>query len=101
MVSKEEVLEKLKKVYDPEIPVANIVDLGLIYDVNVDDENNVDIKMTLTYPGCPLATYIVKLVEESVKEIPNINSVNVKLVFDPPWTPERMAPHIKKMLGIE
>jgi len=101
MVSKEEVLEKLKKVYDPEIPVANIVDLGLIYDVSVDSEDNVDIKMTLTYSGCPLAAYIVKLVEESVKEIPDVNSVNVKLVFDPPWTPDRIAPHVKKMLGIE
>jgi len=101
MVSKKQVLEKLRKVYDPEIPVANVVDLGLIYDVNIDEKNNVNVKMTLTFAGCPLAAYLVKLVEESIKEIPEVNSVNVKLVFDPPWTPERMAPHLKKMFGIE
>ncbi len=101
MVSKEEILEVLKNVYDPEIPV-NIVDLGLIYDVEIDENNNVHIKMTLTAPGCPLAFFLTKMVEDAVKEeIPEVNNVKVELVWDPPWTPDRMSEEARKMLGLE
>ncbi|MCD6458280.1 MAG: DUF59 domain-containing protein [Thermoproteales archaeon] len=100
MTTKEDVLKVLKEVYDPEIPV-NIVDLGLIYDVKVEDEN-VYIKMTLTAPGCPLAFFLTKMVEDAIKEkLPEIKDVTVDLVWDPPWTPERMSEDAKKLLGLK
>ena len=72
------------KIYDPEIPV-NIYDLGLIYDVKVDDKNNVDVKMTLTTPNCPVAESLPMEVENTVKEVKEVNKVNLELVWDPPW----------------
>ncbi len=71
-------------IYDPEIPV-NIYDLGLIYDVKVDDKNNVDVKMTLTTPNCPVAESLPMEVENTVKEVKEVNKVNLELVWDPPW----------------
>ncbi len=100
MVTKEDVIKALKKVYDPEIPV-NIVDLGLIYGIEIKD-NSVNIKMTMTAPGCPLGFLLVDMVKEAVKEeIPSVKEVNVKLVWDPPWTPERMSEEAKRLLGFK
>ncbi|NJO88621.1 MAG: DUF59 domain-containing protein [Chloroflexia bacterium] len=90
--------ERNETIYDPEIPV-NIYDLGLIYEIDVDDYNNVDIKMTLTAPNCPVADSLPIEVKEKVKEIKNVNNVNLELVFDPPWGPTMMSEEAKLELG--
>ena len=84
MELKEKIISEIKKIYDPEIPV-NIYDLGLIYDVKVDEKNNVDVKMTLTTPNCPVAESLPMEVENTVKEVKEVNKVNLELVWDPPW----------------
>ena len=84
MELKEKIIGEIKKIYDPEIPV-NIYDLGLIYDVKVDDKNNVDVKMTLTTPNCPVAESLPMEVENTVKEVRDVKKVNLELVWDPPW----------------
>ena len=84
MELKEKIIGEIKKIYDPEIPV-NIYDLGLIYDVKVDDKNNVDVKMTLTTHNCPVAESLPMEVENTVKEVKEVNKVNLELVWDPPW----------------
>ena len=84
MKLKEKIIEEIKKIYDPEIPV-NIYDLGLIYDVKVDDKNNVDVKMTLTTPNCPVAESLPMEVENTGKEVKEVNKVNLELVWEPPW----------------
>jgi FeS assembly SUF system protein len=86
----DEVVAALKTVYDPEIP-ADIYELGLVYRVDVDDDRNIDIDMTLTAPGCPVANEMPGWVEDAVSMVPGIKSVNVHMVFEPPWTPERMS----------
>ncbi|HIQ55987.1 MAG TPA: DUF59 domain-containing protein [Pyrodictium sp.] len=92
------VLEALKNVYDPEIPV-NIVDLGLVYGVDVDDKGNVRIRLTLTAPGCPVAGLVIMQAEEMVKQyVPEAKDVRVELVFDPPWDPRRITPEGRKIL---
>ena len=85
-----DIVGALKTVYDPEIP-ADIYELGLIYRVDVDDNKNIDIDMTLTAPGCPVAGEMPGWVENAVSLVPGINDVRVNMVFDPPWTPERMS----------
>src|SRR6516165_5985755 len=90
-INEAEVMDALRECYDPEIPV-NIVDLGLIYDVNVDNEaGSVHILMTLTALGCPMAGEVVEEVEMRVKEVENVQSCKVEMTFDPPWSPERMT----------
>ncbi len=84
MELKEKIIEEIKKIYDPEIPV-NIYDLGLIYDVKVDENNNVNVKMTLTTPNCPVAESLPMEVENTVKEIKEVDKVYLELVWDPPW----------------
>ena len=84
MKLKEKIIGEIKKIYDPEIPV-NIYDLGLIYDVIVDEDNNVDVKMTLTTPNCPVAESLPMEVENTVKEVRDVKKVNLELVWDPPW----------------
>ena len=98
-VTRDEVLEALKDVYDPEIPV-NVVDLGLVYDVNVKD-NDVDVKMTLTFAGCGMGPYIAQQAEWRVAEIEAVEDVNVELVYEPPWTPDLISEDGKKMLGLD
>lgn len=95
---KEEVIATLKTIYDPEIPV-NIFDLGLIYDVNVDEEGVVRIAMTLTAPACPVAAMLPRQVEQRVRELPGVKAATVELVWDPPWTPERMSQEARLRLG--
>ena len=99
MVTKEEILNALKDVYDPEIPV-NIVDLGLIYSVEVDPENGaIKLVMTMTAPGCPLGNYIVNDVEMVLRSLEGVKDVQVELTYDPPWSPEMMSDDAKKELG--
>lgn len=93
-----EIFDALKTVYDPEIPV-NIYDLGLIYEVDVDEYDNVDIKMTLTAPNCPMADGILKDVRDSVSEVRGTNRVTVDLTFDPPWDKTMMSEQAKLELG--
>ncbi|AKG38791.1 MAG: metal-sulfur cluster assembly factor [Infirmifilum sp.] len=98
-ITKEAVIEALKEVYDPEIPF-NVVDLGLIYGVEIEGKK-VKIRMTLTAVGCPLSYFLVEMVKDVVKEkVPGIEEVEVDLVFDPPWTPDRMNPEVRKLLGL-
>ena len=97
MVSRDEVMSALRKCYDPEIPV-NIVDLGLVYDVRITD-SAVEIDMTLTAPGCPMSVMISEDVKSKLEEVEGVKSAVVKMVWDPPWTPERMSDDAKKSLG--
>jgi len=99
MITKEQIIETLKSVYDPEIPV-NIVDLGLIYNVEV-NENNIKVDMTLTAPGCPMASYIAKMAEEALKKIEGVGDVKVNIVWEPRWTPEMISEEGKKVLGMK
>jgi metal-sulfur cluster biosynthetic enzyme len=93
------IVEALKDIYDPEIPF-NIVDLGLVYEVKNQD-GHVDIKATLTTPGCGMGPYIVQHIQQKVAEVEGIKSVEVDIVWDPPWTPDRISSEIKQQLGIE
>lgn len=92
------IFDTLKSIYDPEIPV-NIYDLGLIYEVDVDDYNNVDIRMTLTAPNCPIADDMVRNVRDKVADLEGTARVNVDLVFDPPWDKSMMSEEAKLELG--
>jgi FeS assembly SUF system protein len=94
-----EIVNVLKYIYDPEIPV-NIYDLGLIYNIDVDENNNVELTMTLTAPNCPIADQIVMEVETQLKNIDGVKDVNVNLVFDPPWDKEMMSDEAKLELGL-
>ncbi len=99
-VLEESVIEALKTVFDPEIPV-NIYDLGLIYGISIDPESaHVDIQMTLTAPGCPVAQTFPGEVERRVMEVPGINSAKVELVWEPPWTRDRMTEAAMLSLGM-
>ena len=93
-----EIVQVLKGIYDPEIPV-NIYDLGLIYEINVDEYDNVDITMTLTAPACPMADVILSEVNDKVKAIKAVRKVVVNLVFDPPWSKEMMSQEALLELG--
>jgi FeS assembly SUF system protein len=86
----QDIIAALKTVYDPEIP-ADIYELGLIYRVDVDDNRNIDVDMTLTAPGCPVAGEMPGWVENAVSLVPGVGNVTVNMVFDPPWTPDRMS----------
>lgn len=95
----EAVITALKGVFDPEIPV-NIYDLGLIYTVSIDDEAHVAIQMTLTTPGCPVAQTFPGTVEQAVNQVPGVRDCTVELVWEPPWTQERMTEAARLELGI-
>ncbi|MCX8094600.1 MAG: iron-sulfur cluster assembly protein [Caldisericia bacterium] len=99
MIDKERVIQVLKGIYDPEIPI-NIWDLGLIYKLDINENNDIYVLMTLTFAGCPIGGYLVNKVEEELKKIENVGSVKVELTFDPPWTPERIKEEVRKELGI-
>ena len=97
-INTEQVYSALRKCMDPEIPV-NVVDLGLIYGVQVNPENNVDIKMTMTTRGCPLHDTLVSDVKRYVGRINGIGNINVEIVWDPPWNIEKMEPTIREKMG--
>ncbi len=93
-----QVFEQLRDVYDPEIPV-NIVDLGLVYNVHIED-NSVDVLMTLTAIGCPVAPEVMADVEDHLRQVSGVERVNVTLTFDPPWTPDKMTEDARWELGM-
>lgn len=95
----EKIVEMIKTVYDPEIPV-NIYDLGLIYRIEVKDDNSVDIDMTLTAPNCPAADFMMEDVKQKVESIESIGSVNLNLVFEPEWSQDLMTEEAKLELGL-
>jgi len=97
-VTNQQVLDSLKECMDPEIPI-NVVDMGLIYGVDVKDDNKVDIKMTMTTRGCPLHDTLVSDVKRYVNKVPGVASVNVEIVWEPAWTPERMSEEGKKLIN--
>ena len=98
MVTKDEVITVLKDCYDPEIPL-NIWDLGLVYDINIQD-GDVGIKMTLTAPGCMMGGMIADEVKAKLKALSGVKDAKVDLVFDPPWTPDKMSEEAKAQMGI-
>ena len=98
MTLKEKIIDEIKKIYDPEIPV-NIYELGLIYDINV-DQGNVKINMTLTSPNCPVAESLPNEVKNSIKEIKDVQNVDLNLVWDPPWNKSMMSESAKLELNL-
>ena len=99
MELKDKVIAEIKKIYDPEIPV-NIYELGLIYNINIDNSNNVKIGMTLTTPNCPVAESLPNEVKNSIKEIKEVKDVDLKLVWEPPWDKSMMSESAKLELNL-
>ncbi|MGD9000674.1 MAG: SUF system Fe-S cluster assembly protein [Granulosicoccaceae bacterium] len=93
------VIAAMRTVYDPEIPV-NIYDLGLIYEVQINEQSEVFVKMTLTAPGCPVAGILPGQVESAIRSVEGVTDARVELVWDPPWTRERMSDEAKLTLGL-
>jgi FeS assembly SUF system protein len=99
-INEAEVLDALRECYDPEIPV-NVVDLGLIYNVDIHDETGlVDVTMTLTSMGCPMAGDVISEIEMRVGQVENVRACKVEMTFDPPWSPDKMTEDAKWELGM-
>lgn len=98
-LTKETITEVLTDVYDPEIHV-DIVSLGLVYEINVTEENDVKILMTLTFPGCPYGPAIIEEVEDKLKELKGVRNVSIELTFEPAWTPDLIDPDIRAALNL-
>tara|TARA_Y100000590_G_C15476852_1_gene922424 strand:+ start:113 stop:532 length:420 start_codon:yes stop_codon:yes gene_type:complete len=98
-ITKEEIIEKIKTVEDPEIPI-NLYDLGLIYNIDIDEKNNIAIKMTLTNPNCPVAAEMPENVGKAVSSLNNLSSVKVDLIWDPKWSKEMMSEEAKLALDV-
>ena len=96
---KDKVIAEIKKIYDPEIPV-NIYELGLIYDIKIDEKNNVKVNMTLTTPNCPVAESLPKEVKDSIMELKEVNKVDLDLVWEPPWDKSMMSEAAKLELNL-
>ena len=96
---KNKVIEEIKKIYDPEIPV-NIYELGLIYKIDVDENNKVNIDMTLTSPNCPVAESLPNEVKENIKKVDGVSDVNLNLVWEPPWDQDKMSEAAKLELNL-
>ena len=99
MELKDKIIEEIKKIYDPEIPV-NIYDLGLIYDVKVENKNTAKVKMTLTSPNCPVAESLPKEVKDGIMQVEGIENVDLNLVWDPPWNQTMMSEAAKLELNL-
>ena len=99
MTKKEKIIEEIRKIYDPELPV-NIYELGLIYDIQVVNEKSVKIKMTLTTPNCPVAESLPKEVKEGALQVEGIEEVDLELVWDPPWNKDMMSDAAKLELNL-
>lgn len=97
MTLRDQIYDQLRTVFDPELGI-NVVDLGLIYDVKVDDNKNVEVTMTLTTPGCPLHDSISSGVKHAVHYLDEVEDVQVNIVWNPPWSPERMSPEALRQL---
>ncbi len=98
-VTKEKIMEALKAVIDPEIGL-DVVSLGLVYEVNISEEGDVKIKMTMTTPGCPLVGMITEDAKNILENVEGVKSVDVELVWDPPWTPDMIEPEVRARLGL-
>ena len=96
---KEKIVSEIKKIYDPEIPV-NIYELGLIYKIEIDDTNKVEVEMTLTSPNCPVAESLPKMVKDNILSVEGVSDVNLKLVWSPPWTKDKMSEAAKLELNL-
>ena len=96
---RERIVAAIRNVFDPEIPV-NIYELGLIYGIDIDGQNNVNVKMTLTSPACPAAQELPLQVRGTIAVLPGVNDVDVDVVFDPPWSPQKMSEEAKVALGM-
>jgi FeS assembly SUF system protein len=96
---KSKVIEVVKKIYDPEIPV-NIYELGLIYKIDVDEKNKVNVDMTLTSPNCPVAESLPNEVKENIKKVEGVSDVNLNLVWEPPWDKDKMSEAAKLELNL-
>ena len=96
---KDRLIEAAKKIFDPEIPV-NIYDLGLVYDITIDEASNVAVKMTLTTPACPVAQTFPAMVETELSTVEGVERVTVEIVWDPPWTKDMMSDEAKLQLNI-
>ena len=99
MELKDQIITEIKKIYDPEIPV-NIYELGLIYDIKVENKNTAKVKMTLTSPNCPVAESLPKEVEDSIMQVEGIDKVDLDLVWDPPWDKSMMSESAKLELNL-
>jgi len=99
MVTQEQVMDALKEVFDPEIPV-NIVDLGLVYGVEVTPDEKVKVTMTLTTPGCGMAYQIAMQTKQRAMQVPGVKEATVSVVWEPKWDPSKMSPEAKKKLGM-
>ena len=99
-VTIDEVRTALKDVYDPEIPV-NVVDLGLIYNIEVDDEDRVHVEMTLTAAGCSMGSFIAQQAEWAINEVEGVKDVEVNITFEPPWSPDQITEDGRKLLGLD
>jgi FeS assembly SUF system protein len=96
---KDKVILEIKKIYDPEIPV-NIYELGLIYKIDIEDAKKVNVEMTLTSPNCPVAESLPKMVKDNILKLDGVNDVDLKLVWDPPWTKDKMSEAAKLELNL-
>ena len=96
---KEKVVSEIKKIYDPEIPV-NIYELGLIYNIKVNEDKKVDVEMTLTSPNCPVAESLPKMVKDNILKLEGVDDVDLNLVWDPPWTKDKMSEAAKLELNL-
>ena len=96
---KSKVIEAVKKIFDPEIPV-NIYELGLIYKIDVDEKNKVNVDMTLTSPNCPVAESVPNEVKENIKKVEGVSDVNLNLVWEPPWDKDKMSEAAKLELNL-
>ena len=99
MTKKDQIIEEIRKIYDPELPV-NIYELGLIYDVQVENDNHAKIKMTLTTPNCPVAESLPKEVKDGAMQVDGIDNVDLELVWDPPWNKDMMSEAAKLELNM-
>ena len=99
MELKDQIIDEIKKIYDPEIPV-NIYELGLIYDIKVENKNIAKVKMTLTSPNCPVAESLPKEVKDSIMQVEGIDKVDLDLVWDPPWDKSMMSESAKLELNL-
>ena len=99
MSKKDQIIEEIRKIYDPELPV-NIYELGLIYEIKVENEKSAKIKMTLTTPNCPVAESLPKEVKEGAMQVEGIEDVDLEFVWDPPWTKDMMSEEAKLELNL-
>ncbi|MHB8071267.1 MAG: metal-sulfur cluster assembly factor [Candidatus Cryosericum sp.] len=98
-LQREQVIDALRTVFDPEIPI-NVVDLGLVYGVEITDQGSVTVRMTMTAPQCPMSGYLTQEAEQAVRGVPGVQDVTVELTFDPPWEPSMIKEDALKTAGI-